>query len=103
MMTKLMDYLYFSTNCFTTESVEGDDGSVSAVTIDNDSGSATAAVRTFQAGDTVITESDIVVGVLKSVGSTTFEFESGITGGDLVDSLELYNHHPVVLQLGFEK
>ena len=93
----------FSTNVFTTESVEGDDGSVTSITIDNDSGSATASVRTFQAGDTIITESDIVLGVLKSVAATTFEFESGMTGGDLVDSLELYNHHPIVLQLGFER
>ena len=93
----------FSTDVFTTDPTEGDDGSVTTITIDNDSGSATAAVRTFQAGDTVITESDIVVGVLKNVTSTTMTFESGMTGGDLVDSLELYNHHPIVLQLGFER
>ena len=93
----------FSTSVFTTASVEGDDGSVSSVTIDNDSGGATASVRTFQAGDTIITESDIVLGVLKSIAATELIFESGMTGGDLVDSLELYNHHPVVLQLGFEK
>jgi len=92
----------FSTNVFTTGAVEGDDGSVSTLTVDDDSGGAPAATRKFMEGDVLITESDIVLGTVKSLTDTVITFESGMTGGDLVDSLEIYNNSPITLQLGFE-
>ena len=92
----------FSTNVFTTGAVEGDDGSVSTLTVDDDSGGGAAATRKFMEGDVLITESDIVLGTIKSLTDTVITFESGMTGGDLVDSLEIYNNSPITLQLGFE-
>ena len=94
--------LNFSTGIFTTESVEGTDGTISTITVDDDSGGSCQASRRIAPGDELITESDIVLGTLKSVTDTELTLESPMTGGDLVDSLQILVRTPITLQLGFE-
>ena len=93
----------FSTNVFTTGTVEGDDGSITSLTVDNDSGGDPTATKVFAVGDVLHAEDDIVIGTVKTIADTTITFESGLTGGDLADSEEIYNFSPITLILSFEQ
>ena len=93
----------FSTNVFTTGTVEGDDGTITSLTVDNDSGGDPTATKVFAVGDVLHQQGDIVLGTVKTIADTTITFESGLTGGDLADSQEIYNVNPITLIFSFEK
>ena len=93
----------FTSNVFTTGTVEGDDGSISEIVVDNDSGGSPNAHSVFAIGDVVANEGGITLGTLSKVEAAKLTFESGMTGGDLADSQEIYNLNPIRLILSFER